>query len=93
MSTPNATSKRRVLFDLYGQATPAGKRVACCFCGRLLSLQGATIEHVVPRSKGGKHESGNLLLSCHRCNHQRGAEEFGAFRARMVQAKVQRGMA
>jgi len=31
----------------------------------------ATIEHVVPRSKGGAH-GGNILLACASCNNKKG---------------------
>ena len=37
----------------------------CAFCG---SKNGITIEHAVPRSKGGPHAIGNILPSCHDCN-------------------------
>jgi hypothetical protein len=37
----------------------------CAFCG---SSHRLTIEHVVPRSKGGPHAIGNILPTCHSCN-------------------------
>jgi 5-methylcytosine-specific restriction endonuclease McrA len=37
----------------------------CAFCG---SADRLTIEHVVPRSKGGPHALGNILPACDRCN-------------------------
>ena len=37
----------------------------CAFCD---SADRLTIEHVVPRSKGGPHAIGNILPTCHRCN-------------------------
>lgn len=91
MSTPNRKSKRRRLFALYSQQTATGPKAACCFCGRLLEMSALTLEHVIPKSKGGKHDMGNLFLSCARCNRERGAEEFGVFRAKMMGARVERG--
>lgn len=39
-----------------------------------------TLDHLVPRSKGGTHEHGNLRTACRGCNSRRGdrdAHEFG----------------
>jgi hypothetical protein len=42
----------------------------CEYCLMHQSLQGATfhVEHVVPGSKGGETELGNLALACPSCN-------------------------
>jgi 5-methylcytosine-specific restriction endonuclease McrA len=40
----------------------------CAYCGR----PAATIDHVVPRSRGGRHEWDNVVSACHRCNHVKG---------------------
>ncbi len=37
----------------------------CQYCGSKKQL---TIDHVVPRSKGGKSNWTNLVTACHRCN-------------------------
>ncbi len=37
----------------------------CVYCGR----PAATIDHVVPRSRGGAHEWENVVSACSRCNH------------------------
>lgn len=51
----------------------------CEYC--LLPLQGQVawfpIDHVVPRSRGGKTESSNLALACPRCNSHKWAFESG----------------
>ncbi|WP_143962274.1 HNH endonuclease [Litoribacter populi] len=44
-------------------------RNECQYCG---SSKHLTIDHVVPRSKGGKTEWKNLVTACHRCNTQKG---------------------
>lgn len=36
------------------------------------SAQTATLDHIVPRSRGGRNELENLVLACHWCNHFRG---------------------
>lgn len=52
----------------------------CYYCGRRVkdyfpkmtgnSLPGdaATVDHIIPRSKGGKDIEGNLVTACKRCN-------------------------
>jgi 5-methylcytosine-specific restriction endonuclease McrA len=57
----------------------------CKYCGVPMSWDttrtGATIDHVVPISKGGKNQRGNLVLACRGCNNAKAdasAEEFKA---------------
>lgn len=39
----------------------------CAYCGG-----GAdTVDHVQPRSRGGRHEWGNVVAACVRCNHRK----------------------
>ena len=54
----------------------------CCFCRRTLTKSTATLEHLIPLSKGGGWEMENLRLSCAECNRERGAQDFAAFRSR-----------
>ncbi len=42
---------------------------ACQYCG---SKRHLTVDHVIPRSKGGKTNWSNLVTACHRCNVQKG---------------------
>jgi 5-methylcytosine-specific restriction endonuclease McrA len=51
----------------------------CQYCGR----QGhdLTIDHVVPRSRGGSHSWENLVSACKTCNHRKGGKT-------LVQAKM-----
>lgn len=46
----------------------------CHYCGRLLGLRSATIEHVVPRAWGGQSMLRNVVLACRDCNGARGSE-------------------
>jgi 5-methylcytosine-specific restriction endonuclease McrA len=36
----------------------------CAYCG----AAAASIDHVVPRSRGGRHTWDNVVAACHRCN-------------------------
>jgi len=40
----------------------------CQYCGRKSPEVELQVDHIVPRSKGGKDELGNYLTSCRECN-------------------------
>lgn len=44
-------------------------RGACGYCGR----QAETIDHIVPRARGGKTTWDNTVAACKRCNAKKGA--------------------
>ncbi len=45
----------------------------CQWCGgHLPRSRDATVDHVVPTSRGGSDDYGNLVLSCLPCNNQKG---------------------
>ena len=41
----------------------------CQYCGKSSDL---TIDHIIPRSRGGKDTWENLVAACDRCNHKKG---------------------
>ena len=45
----------------------------CVYCGRGLGLEHATLDHVIPLSRGGSHDPGNLVAACQPCNQRKGA--------------------
>ena len=58
----------------------------CCWCGRHMAdthgrKTSPTLEHVVPRSKGGHNGPRNLAVACARCNQKRGNKNSDAFLA------------
>ncbi len=67
---------RRLLFLCRRQ------RGLCHYCGRRLTYSwpfvpagtDATIDHVLPRAWGGTTTAGNLVASCHDCNHSKGGK-------------------
>lgn len=46
--------------------------IACCWCGKDLRRHEATVEHMVPLSKGGGDWAGNWKIACETCNRERG---------------------
>ena len=43
-------------------------RITCQYCGKRFSKEDLTIDHVIPRSLGGKDTWENLVLACIPCN-------------------------
>lgn len=64
----------------------------CHYCGSELvrwndserSWNSATIDHVVPRSKGGKHHVSNIVLCCWTCNCTKGARSLEELRVSLA---------
>lgn len=44
-------------------------RYRCQYCGK--ESRDLTIDHVVPRVRGGKHEWENVVAACSHCNHKK----------------------
>lgn len=67
----------------FANAAPLSRRAVlardsnrCAYCGGLAD----TIDHVIPRSRGGLHEWGNVVACCRRHNFEKGdrlLEEIG----------------
>jgi 5-methylcytosine-specific restriction endonuclease McrA len=47
-------------------------RNACQYCGVVLTAGELTLDHVVPRSRGGLSTWENLVACCHECNRRKG---------------------
>src|SRR6516162_10063448 len=47
-------------------------RNTCQYCGVVLASGDLTLDHVVPRSRGGSSTWENLVACCHPCNRQKG---------------------
>jgi 5-methylcytosine-specific restriction endonuclease McrA len=44
----------------------------CVYCGQKISLSSFTIDHVIPRSQGGKTSWDNVVTACMHCNNRKG---------------------
>lgn len=58
----------------YRHAVPLSRRAIfardggkCVYC----SAPATSIDHVMPRSRGGQHAWENVVSACHKCNHQK----------------------
>jgi 5-methylcytosine-specific restriction endonuclease McrA len=52
-------------------------RNQCQYCGARPPREDMTIDHVVPRSRGGKTVWENVVLACSRCNTRKGSHLLG----------------
>lgn len=49
------------------------KRDKCCvYCQKELTKLDSTIDHLIPKCKGGDDEMTNLALACRQCNEKKG---------------------
>ena len=47
-------------------------RYQCCYCGKKLGTVELNLDHVLPRSRGGKTNWDNIVTSCIPCNLKKG---------------------
>jgi len=47
-------------------------RNTCQYCGVVLPANELTLDHVIPRSRGGNSTWENLVACCHNCNRRKG---------------------
>ena len=45
----------------------------CAYCGEDLDIDSATIDHILPKFKGGHNVKSNMLCSCSKCNRSKGS--------------------
>lgn len=55
----------------------------CAYCGEAVSDESASVDHVVPVSRGGTNEKSNYALACRRCNVKKGSWPAAAFGRRL----------
>ena len=62
----------------YKELSPSRKNIFrrdnynCQYCDVKLNSENATVDHVIPRCRGGKHEWGNVVTCCLKCNRKKG---------------------
>lgn len=68
-----AESVRQAVFDRDGRA-----------CKSCLSTDDLSLDHIIPRSKGGSHDECNLQTLCRRCNSAKNNREAGSIIVRSL---------
>ncbi len=71
-------SKKNVLFR---------DRFTCIYCGK--EGKPLTIDHVIPRSKGGETDWDNCVACCKRCNNNKGAKTPREARMHLIKRPFQ----
>lgn len=60
-------------------ATIASDATNCVWCGRVFWARDLTVEHLLPKTRGGRGIPENLAVACRRCNRRRGAKPVVAY--------------
>ena len=60
----------------------ARDRHTCQYCGRVSS--DLTLDHIMPRHRGGAHTWDNLVAACKSCNHRKGGKTVSEARMRLA---------
>jgi 5-methylcytosine-specific restriction endonuclease McrA len=67
----------------------ARDRNTCQYCGRRYPTSELSIDHVVPRSQGGRSSWQNLVCSCVNCNSKKGGRTPAQARMHLVRKPAQ----
>ena len=59
----------------------------CQYCGR--QTHDLTLDHIVPRHRGGAHSWENLVAACKPCNHRKGGKTLEESRLRLRRAPIE----
>lgn len=51
----------------------------CLWCGRSVWRRDLTVEHLLPRSRGGRGAPENLAIACRTCNRRRRSRSVAAY--------------
>lgn len=62
----DGTLTAAVVQRLFAEATD------CPYCGEAMHARDKTLDHVTPKSRGGRHSITNVLVCCKRCNASKG---------------------
>jgi len=74
---PSALVLVNYVFIPFSLARPSKRNIIrrdnseCQYCGCHVSRESVTIDHVIPKSRGGKHEWTNVVVSCKKCNSKK----------------------
>ena len=59
----------------------------CQYCGA--RTHDLTLDHVVPRHRGGRHSWDNLVAACKPCNHRKGGKTLDEARLRLLRTPIE----
>lgn len=53
----------------------------CYYCGKVLGKKNKSIDHLIPRCKGGTDSKNNLVDACKKCNEDKNGLLLDEYRA------------
>ena len=68
---------KKYVYIPYREFSPSRRNIlrrdnyTCQYCSCYMEKNQCTVDHVVPRSRGGKHEWANVVTCCLRCNRKK----------------------
>jgi hypothetical protein len=69
----NVKRSRKSSRDVRARIIASG--VTCChWCKEPLTVDTATLEHIIPLKRGGLDNRNNVTIACQRCNNARGSD-------------------
>lgn len=68
-----ASKKQISLKRRYGLALYHQSECRCQLCGRRITFDDATVDHIIPKAMGGTNEISNLQIACWSCNQLKGS--------------------
>ncbi len=81
------TARRALMRGLVQQGLPSFRAVLwgkcpnhCWYCGRSITIDSGTIDHLVPVAQGGQTVESNCILACKPCNNAKGAHSLAWYR-------------
>ena len=75
---PKHIALKKYVYIPYKEFSPTRKNIfrrdqyTCQYCSRKIEGPEATVDHVLPRSRGGKHRWDNVVACCLTCNRKKG---------------------
>ena len=75
---PKHMALKKYVYIPYKEFSPTRKNIfrrdqyTCQYCSRKIEGPEATVDHVLPRSRGGKHRWDNVVACCLSCNRKKG---------------------
>ena len=56
----------------------------CAYCGKVFPAKELTVDHIIPKSRGGKFTWDNLITSCVPCNNKKGSRTLEESRIKLL---------
>jgi 5-methylcytosine-specific restriction endonuclease McrA len=79
--------RHRVKFNRRNLFARDGNR--CQYCGKKFSTAGLSLDHVLPRSRGGRATWDNIVCACLRCNVKKGGRTPREAGMKLIRAPIE----